>query len=81
MGDGGEERDGDLGGDGNLGGGEGLWGVVERGIWGQMGIWLVETVMWRVMERGIWEVGIFAYFASKESAGREWMGNWYCRGT
>ena len=31
----------------------GLWGVVERGIWGEMGIWLVETVMWRVMERGM----------------------------
>ena len=45
MGDGGGERDGDLGGDGNLGGGEGGVGVVERGIWGEMGIWLVETVM------------------------------------
>ena len=53
------------GGDGNLGGGEGALGVVERGIWGEMGIWLVETVMWRVMERGIWGVGIFAYFAKQ----------------
>ena len=63
MGDGGGERDGDLGGDGNMGGGEGAVGGVERGIWGEMGIWLVETVMWRVVERGIWGVGIFAYFA------------------
>ena len=23
----------------------GFWGVVERGIWGEMGIWFVETVM------------------------------------
>ena len=30
---------------------------------GEMGIWLVETVMWRVVERGMWGVGIFAYFA------------------
>ena len=53
MGDGGGERDGDLGGDSNLGGGEGVWGVaergvwvvVERGIWGEMGIWFVETGM------------------------------------
>ena len=63
MGDGGGERDGDLGGDSNLGGGQGVWGVVERGIWGEMGIWLVETVMWRVVERGMWWVGIFTYFA------------------
>ena len=54
MGEGGGERDKDLGGDSNLGGGEGDLGVVERGIWGEMGIWVVETVMWRVMERGIW---------------------------
>ena len=78
MGDGGGERDVDLGGDGNLGGGEGdlggdsnlglergLWGVVERGRWGEMGIWMVETVMWRVVERGIWGVEIFAYFAKQ----------------
>ena len=65
MGDGGGERDGDLGGDGNLGGGEEALGVLERGRWGEMGIWLVETVMWRVMEREIWGVGIFAYFAKQ----------------
>ena len=38
MGEGGRERDGNLGGDGDLGGAErGIWGVVERGIgrrWG-----------------------------------------------
>ena len=62
MGDGGGERDGNLGGDSNLGGGEGGLGVVERGICREMGIWLVETVMWRVVERGMWGVGIFAYF-------------------
>ena len=45
MGDGGGERDGDLGGNSNLGHVEGTLGVVERGIWGEMGIWLVETVM------------------------------------
>ena len=45
MGDGGGERDGDLGGNSNLRHGEGTRGVVERGIWGEMGIWLVETVM------------------------------------
>ena len=32
MGEGGRERDGNLGGDSDLGGGEGIWGVVERGI-------------------------------------------------
>ena len=44
MGDGGGERDGDLG-----SGGEGDLGVVETGIWGggegEMGIWVVETLM------------------------------------
>ena len=53
MGEGGREGWGS-GGDGNMG--------VERGIWGEMGIWVGETVMWRVMERGILGVGIFAYF-------------------
>ena len=52
MGYGGGERDGDLG-----GGGE--------GVWGEMGIWVVETVMWRVVERGIWGMGIFAHFAKQ----------------
>ena len=62
MAEGGRERDGDLGGDGNLRGGEGdLGGGGERDQ-GEVGIWVVETVMWRVMERGIWGVGIFAYF-------------------
>ena len=59
MGDGGGERDGDLGGDVNLRGGEGGLG---GGGEGEMGIWLVETVMWRVVERGMCGVGIFAYF-------------------
>ena len=45
KGDAGGERDGDLGGDSNVGGREGGLGVVERGIWGEMGIWFVETVM------------------------------------
>ena len=51
--------DGDLGGgEGDLGGGrEGDLGVMERGIWGEMGIWVVETVMWRVVERGRWGGG------------------------
>ena len=70
MGDGGRERDGDLGemviwgggegdlgGDGDLGGGEGEMG--------EMGMWVVDTVMWRVVERGIWGVGIFTYFAKQ----------------
>ena len=39
-----------------------MWGVVERG---EMGIWVLETVMWKVMERGIWGVGMFAYFAKQ----------------
>ena len=69
MGDGGGERDGDLGGDSNLGVERGLSGVVERGIWGEMGIWLVETVMWRVVERGIWGWGSLPISPSKESAG------------
>ena len=56
------ERDGDLGGDSNLGGGEGSLGVVESGIWGEMGIWLVETVMWRVVERGMWGGGDLCLF-------------------
>ena len=39
--------------------------MVERGIWGEMGIWLGETVRWRVVECGEGDVGvgIFAYFA------------------
>ena len=65
MGKGGRERDGDLGGGTNLGVERGIWQVLERGIWGEMGIWVVETVMWRVVERGIWGVGIFAYFAKQ----------------
>ena len=60
MGDGSGERDGDLGRDSDLEGGEGDLGVVERRRWGdgdlgggegdlgEMGIWVVETVMWRV---------------------------------
>ena len=62
LGDGGGERDGDLGEDSNRGGGEGSDGGGEGDL-GEMGIWLVETVMWRVVERGMWGVGIFAYFA------------------
>ena len=62
MEDGGGERDGDLEGDGNLGGREGALGVVERGRWGEMGIWLVETVMWRVVERGILRGGDLCLF-------------------
>ena len=74
MGEGVGERDGDwggdsdlgsLGGDGDLGVGEGDLGVGEREIWGEMGIWVVETVMWRVVKRRIWGVGIFAYFAKQ----------------
>ena len=57
MGEGGRERDMDLGGDGDLGVERGILGVVEREIWGEMGIWVVETVMWRVVERGIWGGG------------------------
>ena len=52
MGDGGGERDRDFGGGG-------------KGVWGEMGIQVVETVMWRVVERGICGVGIFAYFAKQ----------------
>ena len=48
---------------------------------GEMGIWVVETVMWRVVERGIWGWGCFPISPSKDSSGREWKGNWYCRGT
>ena len=64
IGDRGGERDGDVGGHGNLGGGEGALGVVERGFWGEMGIWLVET---DVEGRGEGDlgVGIFAYFAKQ----------------
>ena len=78
MGDGGGEKYGDLGGDGNLRGGEGYLrgdgnlrggegalGGGGEGDLGEMGIWLVETVMWRVVERGIWGVGIFAYFTKQ----------------
>ena len=68
-------------GDGNLGGGEGALGGGGEGDLGEMGIWLVETVMWRVVERGIWGWGSLPISPSKESAGREWTGNWYCRGT
>ena len=65
------------------GGGErmAIWGVVERGVWGEMGIWVVETVMWRVVERGIWGWGSLPILPSKESCGRKWRGNWCCRGT
>ena len=70
MGDGGGERDGDLGGDSNRGVERGSGGVVERGIWGEMGIWLVETVMWRVVERGMWEWGSLPISPSMRSAER-----------
>ena len=49
MGDGGGERDGDLGGDGNLGAGEGVWEVVERGIWG------VEIFAYFAKQGELWE--------------------------
>ena len=68
IGDGGRERDGDLGGEGDVGGGEGDVGVVE------MGIWVLETVMWRVVERGIGGWGCLPILPSKESSGREWRG-------
>ena len=58
MGDGGGERDGDLGGDVIWGVERGICGVVERGIWGEMGIWLVETVMWRVVGESGGGIGI-----------------------
>ena len=81
MGDGGGERDGDLWGDSNLGGGEGGLGGDGEGEMGEMGIWLVETVMWRVVERGMWGWGSLPILPSIESCGGEWRGNWYCRGT
>ena len=80
MGDGGGERDGDLGGDGNLGVRGDSGGVVERGIWGA-GIFAYFTKQgecWErvdgelvlqgnpdIVEKGIWGVGIFAYFAKQ----------------
>ena len=67
MGDGGRERDRDLGGgDGDLGGGDGDLGGGD----GDLG-----------MEKGICGWGSLPISPSKESSGREWSGNWYCRGT
>ena len=78
MGDGDRERDRDLGGDGDLGGREGdLWGWWRggsggdgdlggiEGEMGEMGMWVVETVMWRVMERGIWGWGSLPIFTKQ----------------
>ena len=118
MGDGGRERDRDLGGgegdlrgggEGDLGGGEGDLGRdrdvgggdcdVEgcgEGICG-VGIFAYfakQGEFWErvegelvlqgnphVVERGIWGWGSLPILPSKESSGREWRGNWYCRGT
>ena len=73
MGEGGRERDGDLGGDGNLWGGEG-----DLGGDGDLGGGDCDV---EGRERGIWGWGSLPIFPSKESCGREWRGNWYCRGT
>ena len=88
MGDGGRERDRDLGGgDRNLGVKKEIWRV-ETGIWG-----------WKwgsgggdgdleggdgdrgggKGDLGGW--GSLPISPSKENSGREWRGNWYCRGT
>ena len=55
MGDGGGERDGDLGGDGNLGGGEGDLGGDGDLVGGDCDV--------EGCGEGMWAVGIFAYFA------------------
>ena len=87
--------DSDLG--GGRGGSGGWWRGGSGGRWGLgggdcdvegrgegdlgVGIWVVETVMWRVVERGSGGWGSLPILPSKESSGREWRGNWYCRGT
>ena len=59
--------DGDLeGGHRDLEGGDGDMGGGD----GDMGV-----------EKGIWGWGSLPILPSKESSGREWRGNWYCRGT
>ena len=74
MGDGGRERDRDLGVE------TGIWRL-ETGIWRvEMGIWGMETVIWGV-DMGIWGWGSLPILPSKESSLREWRGDWYCRGT
>ena len=113
MGDGGGERDGDLGetvisgverglwgwwrgGDGDLvggdcdveGRGEGDLGVgifayfAKQGeCWERVDGELVLQGNLDIVERGIWGWGSLPISPSKESVGREWRGNWYCRGT
>ena len=62
MGDGGGERDGDLGGDGNLGGGEGVWGWWRGGSGGDGDLVGGDCDVGGCGEGDV-GVGIFAYFA------------------
>ena len=68
MGDGGGERDRDLGG----GGEGGLWGDGDLGC-GDCDV--------KGSGEGSGGWGSLPILQSKESCGREWRGNWYCRGT
>ena len=74
MGEGGGERDGDLGGDDDLGGGEG-----DLGEDGDLHGGDCDVEGHGEGDLGGW--GSLPIFPSKESCGREWRGNWYCRGT
>ena len=75
----------------------GVWGVVERGMWGGRDLCLL-CQAWRVVGESGGGIGIVGepggcgegdlggggslpISPSKESCGREWRGNWYCRGT
>ena len=81
MGEEGGERDRDLGGDGDLGGGEGDLGgggEGEIGGDGDLGGGDYDVEGCGDGDLGGW--GSLPIFPSKESCGREWRGNWYCRG-
>ena len=87
---------GGLGGDGDLGGGDCDVEGCGEGDLGDGDLWLFHQVRRvveesgggigmqgnpHIVERGIWGWGSLPILPSKESCGREWRGNWYCRGT
>ena len=93
MGEGGRERDGDLGEMVILGwrGGSRGWWIGGSGGWGSLPIFPSKESCGREW-RGNWYwrgtgtlwrggSGSLPILPSKESSGREWMGNRYCRGT
>ena len=60
--------------------GTGIWGWIQGSGGGDGDLW--HGGDWDMgVEMGIGGWGSLPILPSKESSGREWRGNWYCRGT